>query len=1436
MKIFLQHIILLILCVFSSVTLTSQQTPNFELIGNSVGLSNSYINCIYKDHFGFIWIGTDNGLNRFDGYKCKVFKHEKGNVHSLSNNKINSIVEDDLGNLWIGTLDGLTIYNRKKESFTTYKAIPENKSSLPGNLIKSITKDSNGNLWIGSGYEGVCIISKENIEKNDISFYRFDRKKGINKTFINDEMSFIYNDKNGDIWIGSKNGGLEKYSFNNINSQSNSIITALVERDFKFEYYYKHNNTEENSIASNIILSMHQDTDNNYWIAHESAGIDRLSYKNNQPVFVNYANSKENPNLLTHNNINTIVEDKERNLWFGTYEGLSLLKKSEINNISKQEEIGNYPPDFNQFQHNTNQKNSLGNNIVLSSYSDDDGILWIGTSDGIYKFDPNKIKFNSFTLDIEEENNFSSNFISAIFQNEKNLYIGSEGGGLNIIDQSSGDISYIQKNDGTNSITNNFVRSFAEDDFGGLWIGTKHGLNRYDKSSGKVIQFKHDPLKKNCILEATINDLLIDRNGYLWIATWKGLNRSLMPIEQLISEYESRNNSNNYPEGFFAKITNEDNSPLRFNDRRVKTICEDKNGIIWAGTPIGLEKISISGIDDHNNLVGEIKNYKYDPSDDSTLNDSNITAICEDFFGQLWVGTEVGLNKMNPDGTFIRFDEKDGLPSNQVRTIINDFENNLWISTTSNLIKFNPNLKEFTKFTIEDGLPSNSFLVNSTFSDKEGMLYFGTYSGYISFNPRHIRKNAVKPPLVFTDFNVQYKDIPVGKKMDERIILNQSINYTKNIVLPFNKNVFMFEFAALAYRNPQKHEYRYKLDGFNDNWVNTSATNRMVTYTNINPGDYTLHIQGTNEDGIWNTKGLELGIKILPPFWRTWYAYLSYLILIVLTTIGALRIITVRLRMKNEIVRERVEKEQNQELNNMKLRFFTNVSHEFSTSLSLIIGPLENIIDSGFGGRVVKGQLLMIQRNSNRLMRLIKQILEFRKAEVGQMKLRAPKGDIVKFVNEVVALFYSMATQNNIKLAVVSLNEECELWFDREKMDKILFNLISNAFKHTDDNGNITIYIDEIIIDGKNKVEIKVTDNGSGISKENVDRVFERFYQIEQDSIGMGIGLSMSKKLVELHHGTIKVESAEGKGTSFILHFNCGKSHLQEDEIYDSAVSYNHIEKLPIVEQDNSEKVSSSNASKYAKKILVVEDTPDFREFIVQKLSVVFKVYEAKDGEEGLEMVENIQPDLIISDVLMPKMDGFEFCKKIKSDIRSSHIPVILLTALANVENNTEGLTLGADDYIAKPFNFDLLLVRIESLLKNRDRIKEHFKSANLINLDKIQLNPMDNEFLKKLNAVVNDNLTDTSLDVACLSDNMAMSRSNLHLKLKALTGQSTTEFIRSLRLNKATEFLVKTDKTTSEIVYEAGFKTPSYFYRSFKKYFGETPSEYRTKNSSWTK
>jgi signal transduction histidine kinase/DNA-binding response OmpR family regulator len=956
------------------------------------------------------------------------------------------------------------------------------------------------------------------------------------------------------------------------------------------------------------------------------------------------------------------------------------------------------------------------------------------------------------------------------------------------------------------------------------------------KSNPKFINYEYDPNDPKSLSNNFIRTIYKDKIGNLWIGTEVGLNKLISGTATMSPAY-------------FVRYLHNPKDSTTISNSRVWCIYQDQQGTIWIGTSGGLNKLIPSK--DYNSQATFI-HYAHDSKDPSSLSDNHVISIYQDNSGNFWIGTDAGgLSKFDSKSEkFVHFNEEDGLPDNSIKGILGDDEGNLWLSTSNGLSKFNPKTVTFKNYSTTDGLQSNFFQGGAYFKNKKGEMFFGGDNGFNSFYPDSIKENVRIPPIVITDFRLFNNSVPVGlDTTTNRTILKKSITETKEIELSYKDFIISFEFAALDFHTPEKNKYAYILKGFDKEWNYTDANKRFATYTNLDPGEYTFKVKGSNNDGIWNETGASIKLIITPPWWSAWWAYSVYFLFGLGLLYSLRRYELNRTQLKNQVKLDEVKLKEREETDKMKSRFFANISHEFRTPLTLILGPTEKVLSESKDNETKK-QLSIVKRSANRLLGLINQLLDLSKLEAGKLELKASKTNIVPFIKGLTMSFESMAERKDITLKIKSSSDEIELYFDKEKMTKIMTNLLSNAFKFTPEGGQITVALSLIPSpsgrgmskgQGEGEVRITVLDTGVGISEEELSKLFDRFYQVDSSQTreheGTGIGLALTKELVELHHGTISVDSKLGSWTEFTVTLPLGEKHLNDEEIVEEPVILSGAKNFtePVIDDfvktdSSSQAPQNDNTLDEDKNIvLVVEDNYDVREFIKDALGNEFQIEEAQNGEQGVRKAEQVIPDLIISDVMMPKMDGNELTKRLKNDEKTSHIPIILLTAKSEQQSKLEGLETGADDYLTKPFDTKELRVRINNLISIRKKLQEKYSKGDFIPVKKIEgkkLSDLDERFMSKVMEVIESHISEEEFSIEEFDREIGMGRVQLYRKVKALTGKSPSRYIRSIRLNRAKNMIEEKKGNISEIAYSVGFSSPQYFTRCFKEEFGFPPSD----------
>jgi ligand-binding sensor domain-containing protein/signal transduction histidine kinase/DNA-binding response OmpR family regulator len=1336
------------------VTFSQNKTNflSFDYFSQESGLPNNQIQCIYQDRKGWIWLGTSQGLSRFDGYRFVNFVNSPDDTASLSGNLVRVIFEDQKGDLLIGTENGgLSIFDREKERFLhPYRNNPEFKSRDVS--VNAIAESADEELYIGTDQE---LLS---IDTNRILKPVMPLSNQIPEYFTGSFIRALQFDNKGNLWIGT-NRGLFLY-----HPESNLI------EEVKIPLFNK---------QSREVVELFKDPEGLIWIGTYSNGL-FLTDPSNGAI----SHLKLDPVYERAETIRAISGGPLGDYWIGTRGGLFVYSKTKG--------VTGF------FKHDDRDIKSLANNSVLSLLHDSRGETWIGTRSGLNILAKSKQVFQNYSALPNDNHYLNSRIIYAFWIDEKKkIWIGTEDGGINIYDPESGTYEYLTARKGNDKyISQNCIKAFLDDGQGNLWIGTFWGgIDVLNLKTSKITHFRNSSDEPESLSDNRVWALCLDKNNNIWAGTSAGIDR-YNPVTKSFIHY--------------PRITGQE---------QVNWISTDSDNNLWMGTP---NELII-----YNTENDVVKRYN-----------EHTRFFHQDSKKRNWVATmDKGIALYTLDGGVVRyFNEHDGLSNNQAFCILEDNNNKLWISTSNGLSKFDPEKGQFRNFSSRDGLRNNEFTYGAAYKSPDGELIFGGISGFNVFNPKDILTDDLPVTLVFTDFRIFNKPVPISDR--KNAILQKSISETKHIVLKYDQNVFTLEFAALDFVNSTNTLYSYYLRGFDKGW-NEPSISRTATYTNLNPGDYLLRIKKVIQGNPLPEEELTLSITILPPFWMTTWFRILMVLAIVFLGYFLIRFIINREKIKNELVFEKTKAKNLHELDMLKLRLFTNISHEIRTPLTLILSPLEKLMSQKVPPGEIPAHLALVYRNTRQLDRLINQLLDFRKVETGNLKLDLASNDIVSLVSDTVHSFDEYAKDKNITLKYHSLKKKLVALFDPDKVETIINNLISNALKYTPDGGTVSVQLSLVFstddensfntVTEKQFIEITVKDSGKGISQNNLENIFTRFFRVDSrnESSGTGIGLSLVKELVKLHGGNIYVFSKPGIGSKFTvsLPFVPETRQVKSDSNADNnltGVTGNLPDKkvTELVEKPNS------------RIMLIVEDNPDVRYFIRSHFESVYSVYEAKNGREGLELATKLIPDMIISDILMPDTDGYEFCRRIRKDERTSHIPLLLLTALHSKEHEIEGLSCGADDYITKPFDISVLQTKIENMLSLRKSLKEKYTREIILQPASIQISSPDERFLLKAMKIVENNISNSDLDIEHFAAAMGVSRMQLYRKFDALTNMTVKEFIRSIRLKRATQILLDKKMTVTEVAYAVGFKDLSNFRKSFHREYGMSASDYIKQNS----
>ncbi len=1307
----------------------------------------------------------------------------------LSQSTVFCITQDQKDFMWFGTRSGgLNRYDGC--TFKVFKHDPNDSTTISSNEVISILEDHKGNLWVGT--------RKGGLNRFDKKTERFLHYKTDNSNYgtSGNTINALFQDSKNRIWVAS-NAGLDliiegQFIKNKIPKLQQKYIGAIAEdakgkiciTDKKGLYIYNEKTEElkyhpfnENStdpLNSDYSGPLYVDKQGQIWLGTTS-GVKLFSQDSLHSPFESFSSKQPIPDAETR----CIHQDANGNLWFGTITGLFRYNPKD--------------KDLQRFTKDDNNAQSLSHSSIYSLYEDATGILWIGTwGGGVNMLSPKLFKFEHFNHQYYNANSISNNCVSSFAEDENGIWIGTESGGVNYLPHNSIIFEVIKKHDGSiNTLNSDHIKTLLKSNSKQLYIGSYGG-------GLSSINPKNHHLK-HLITNEKVFTLAEHPKGIIWVGTLNGLYRY------------------NEETGNIKRYLNAPKDSLSIAHNFITSLFVTSNNTLWLGTKeAGLMKY----IEEKDHFL----RFSNTPHDSTSLLSNYVITMEEDINGNLLIGTNNGISIYNP--IYQNFENLTitDLPDKNINGIICDKNNNYWISTNKGITKYSHQGTP-VNYDINDGLQSNEFNRNASFQDKQGNIYFGGINGFNRFNPNQVPINNEIPKIKITNFKISNQNI---SPESEQSPLIEHITETKEIVLNHDQNDFSFEFVALNYIVPQKNQYAYKLEGYNNAWI-YCGNQKIANYTSLRPGHYTFVVKGANNDNIWNEEGTSIRIYIKQPFWKTPFAYTLYALLL-LTLLLLLRwLITMRIKQNNTLDLERMEKKQLEELNQMKLRFFTNIAHEFRTPLTLISGPLQELEHLYLHNQEQSYLIDVVQNNVRRLLYLVEELLDFRKTGNKKIQLCIKQVSMIDFIENTLACFRENAIKKNIILEFNHpIDPTTTAFFDQGVMDKILFNLLSNALKYTPTDGNITVTLEG----DEQEAIIKVKDSGEGIAEKDIDKIFDRFYQGENSQAklrGSGIGLAYAQRLVEAHKGQISVESAYNRGTTFTVKIPIQEKIYADEEKQDNSQPFVTNKHLPTQKTIIPEESCISNKNTEPYQMLIVEDNKELNAYLAFHFKA-YKIETAFNGKEGLEKATKSIPDIIISDIMMPEMNGLVMCEKIKNQFLTSHIPIILLTAKSETDYKIEGLQYGADAYIEKPFENKLLEATIQNILKQREKLRLRLDNNTEISLTKEKLNQHDQRFIETVNKTIKEQLNNSEFSVETLAETLGMSRSQLFRKFKALYQFSPSETLRIERLNYAKQLIADKIYNINEISDMTGFSSTSYFITSFKKYFGITPTDYLKK------
>ncbi len=1388
MKVKFGKFILRIYCCILFVTnAVGQQTgASYTFVTLEEKFPKSAITSIIQDEKGLLWIATNfDGLYQYNGTDLKAYKHNVNDSTSINSSIINTLFIDSRNRIWIGTDEGLNIYNRDFDSFEKITFTPTNP--IKGNIpVFSIEEANDGSIFIGTPSHGLYMIDSNLQSIASLT-------ENVPVKFAGSVINALLPMENGDMLIGT-NVGLFYFDAKSSMIRKKLFVTEKGSEEINYS-----------------IESLFKDIDNNILVGTFANGLVRIEQ------LANGFYHRENFRFTDKR----IFDIKMLN-------GNTILCATENDGLFVLDNAGAV---IRNYTYDKSDPYSIGSNSIWSILVDDQKRIWLGYyNNGIGVFDALHDKFLDLQSLPYSKNSLQSPSVTGIVQDNDNLiWIGMDGGGIDIYDPVTKKFTHLYDNkDSTiKGLDKLDIQTIFLDKKGNLWAGTwSSGIYYLSNRSNQFINYNTTntggKLASNSITSFSENS-----EGIIWIATYFG---GLHSFDPKTTEFDS------HPDKSF-------NTSLD-KEGHIRSVLVDRNDTIWLGTPKGLLKTY--KVSENKYETESLNQFLLKSS--KKQNSLNIRSLLEDAGGNIWAGSYgKGLFKIDKETDEVEwFGKKDGLLLENISAIIEDHNKNIWISGEAGLVQMNTQTKVFSSYNKEDGLLSNNYNYNAATTAKNGLLYFGNYKGVDYFNPDNINQNTHEPSVYFTDFKLFNKSV---NPQSEDSNLTKNISETEHLILSPKQFVFTIEFAAINFTRASKNQYAYYLEGFEDEWNYVGGT-RSATYTNLSPGDYTFHVKASNNDGVWTKEPVNLSITVLAPWWATNWAIFGYALLIIGIAFLVNRFLNKRIEEKRILKFERVQRQQEEILNQKKIQFFTNISHEFRTPLTLIINPIMDILENNNTkiDKALKEKHNIIFRNAQRLKNLIDELMDFRKLNMNKLTLNASRINAFNFVKEIAEHFEEEAFEKNILLSTETDGKEFDFWGDPGLLEKVIYNLLSNAFKATPENGVISITVYECkekiilpLVDTTQPVEaieISIEDTGTGIAKEDIEHIFERFYRAKDRNqqyyggSGTGIGLELVQSFVQLHKGEVKVESTEGIGTKFTLFFATGSSHLQNSE---NTIPLSVKEPLnQKVSDENFENSRIDNAgfnqlNQSKKTVLIVEDNLELRNYLKNKLRPNYNVAEAENGIKGFEMALKGIPDMIITDVIMPQMDGLEFSKLIKKDLRTSHIPIIMITAKTMDSDKIKGIDSGADAYMNKPFDMKLLKSYIKRLIESR----QQFLGNNINDKNKITLlentTSIDKSFIQKVFDYINENISENNLNVEHLADDMSLSRSQLYRKIKALTGMTVNELIRKIRLERAKQLLENGSESVSEVGFKVGFSSASYFSKCFKNEFGMLPTEMKT-------
>lgn len=1299
------------------------------------GLPSKNTTATLQDKRGFIWIGTQNGLCRFDGFSFKIYSSMIGDQRSLSNNYINALCEDKQGKIWVATMDGLNLFDPLSDTFERFYHIEEKNGSLSNNKVWSLLCDKAGTVWIGTddGFNRYLPLDKK--------FHIYRQAQPRKGSMVGKSVNAIIEDRHHNLWLGNWSGGLNKF-----NPKTGSFTN--------FTQIHRKGEKNPNDIWSLCLASNGTIWVGTYWNGLFNFDLETEKFSQVRPP-TNRANSVFSISIVDKSSI--LVGERSG---FYLYD-LNLKRWTRIGKVE-------------------NYANGR-------SYKDRQGHIWINAVDGLYfaSHQPQRFPIKPMPL--------QSGGVNTILTDHVDTWIATENG-LICVDEKTGRTKILKTKLNNAGLNRNIINKVYRGSDQLLWILTEKGFYSYNEKINLLTNHHHRSFLGDLFNEDVFRDILeVDKGTYI-LATDAGI------------KIYNRNTEH------FDHFYNQSGNPSSINNNHTYKLCESADGKIWIGTYGG----GINVLDRKTGRFNFITTKK-------GLSSNVINDILMDSKNRIWVSTTDGLNQYDLEQRLLRtYSRKDGFASNVFKDMEEDYLGTLWVITENGISNLDPASGLVRNFDQTDGFPVTSSLTRS-----KNLIMAAGSKGYFSFDPKQIHSNQADPQVFLKDFQVFNESVLPGKKGP----LRENILIAKEIVLEYDQNVFSVDFIAPEYRNPGKIRYAYRLIGFNERW-NHVGDQRKATYTNLDPGTYRFEVMASREDRFSGKKITTLIIRVKPPWYLSWWTYVCYLLTFFFLCYLYINYRKRQEHLKYQIQLAHLESEKEKEMSERKSAFFTNISHEFRTPLTLILNPVKDLLDQNNDQVDIRG-LETVYRNAKRLLGLVDQLMHYNRTDADEALLRISKFDIVEFTKEIFSYFNQQAKTNLMNYQMETPPFPIPVYADMEKMEIVIFNLLSNAFKFTPHGGTINL----VIKDEGEFICLSVRDSGCGISTDAQDKIFNRFYQGSYMAGafggGFGIGLYLVKRFVEMHNGQVNFLSDSQNGTIFRVELLKGDKHLNA-----LSVTTDKPLDLRLRSEDNllparnhfsedCEVLSTELPADERKTILIIDDNEDIASYLGDIFASHYHILQAWNGESGLSMIRDLLPDIVISDVMMGEMGGIELCQAVKEDESISHIPIVLLTANNSEEVRLKGIESGADDLFNKPFDKNLLIAKVAGILKNKNSLQRYFFSEITLNPNRSKISSAYKDFLTSCISIVENHIEDPDFSIKVLAEEIGMSRENLFKKIKSISGHSSTSFIRFIRLRKAAEIFITTNNTIRETMFMVGINDVKYFREQFKKVFEMNPSEY---------